>query len=112
MIKFSIAIAVYFALNVTTWAQSPDSSEQGQGTPEEQIVTMSIPDQGITIPEVGNPSMTAYDDSRNGLFSLPDGSCIQRTVFDHGYTNVTINAQGTLAAMKNDVVEDVAVNCP
>lgn len=49
---------------------------------------------------------------RNGVFQLLDGTCIQRTVHDHGYTRVTIDAQGTLNPMKNDIVEDVTIACP
>ena len=41
-----------------------------------------------------------------------DGTCIFRTVYDDGYTHVTIDAKGTLFAQKNDVVEDVEVPCP
>ena len=47
-----------------------------------------------------------------GLFMKRDGTCIFRTVYDDGYTHVTIDAKGTLFAQKNDVVEDVEVPCP
>ena len=47
-----------------------------------------------------------------GLFSKRDGTCIHRTVYDNGYTFVTIDAKGTLMAQKNDVVEDIQVPCP
>ncbi|WP_041377525.1 hypothetical protein [Polaromonas naphthalenivorans] len=47
-----------------------------------------------------------------GLYTRPDGTCIFRTVFDNGYTHVTIDGKGTLFAQKNDVVEDVQVPCP
>lgn len=60
----------------------------------------------------GPINMTAYQDARNGVFSLDNGTCIKRTVYDNGYTYVTIDAQGTLAPIKNDVVENVAIACP
>lgn len=108
MNKFSILLTFVLAFNSASWAE--DVVEPGPS--ETQQMASSVQTVEVAQEAYGQPAMTAYDDSRNGLFSLPDGSCIQRTVFDHGYTNVTINAQGILAAMKNDVVEDVAVNCP
>lgn len=40
-----------------------------------------------------------------------DGTCFNTVVYDHGYTPVTIDAQGTLAQMKNNITERVQVSC-
>lgn len=52
------------------------------------------------------------DQLQDGTYSLPDGSCVRLTVFDQGYTHVTIDAKGTLHPMKNNIIETVSVDCP
>jgi hypothetical protein len=49
---------------------------------------------------------------RDGIYTIPDGSCVRLTVIDQGYTYVTIDAKGTLHPMKNNIIETVSVDCP
>lgn len=94
------ALIAALGLQVVAEGKIPTNSVTS-GTVKRQKETSSI--QSESEEEI------AYED---GIYTVPDGSCVRLTVIDQGHTHVTIDAKGTLYPMKNNMIETVAVDCP